>query len=43
VNETLDGAFDELRSIVVSERARRQRRAPLAETLLRTGRLPGAP
>jgi guanylate kinase len=42
VNETLDGAFDELRSIVVSERARRQRRAPLAETLLRTGRLPGA-
>jgi guanylate kinase len=43
VNETLDRAFDELRSIVVSERARRQRRSTLAETLLRTGRLPGVP
>ena len=33
-------ASDELRSIVLAERARRERRAPLAELLLRTGRLP---
>ncbi len=39
VNSNLDSAFDELRSIVVAERARRQRRAPLAEALLRIGRL----
>ncbi len=39
VNDDLQRAFDELRSIAVAERARRQRRAPLAESLLRTGRL----
>lgn len=39
VNDDLQRAFDELRSIAVGERARRQRRAPLAESLLRTGRL----
>jgi guanylate kinase len=39
VNDALDRAFDELRSIVVAERARRAHRAPLAESLLRTGRL----
>lgn len=39
VNENLDQAFDELRSIAVAERARRQRRASLAESLLRNGRL----
>jgi guanylate kinase len=37
VNEHIDRAFDELRSIVVAERARRQRRAATAEQLLRTG------
>lgn len=40
VNDTLDAAFDELRSIIVVERARRWRRAGLAETLLRSGRVP---
>jgi guanylate kinase len=35
VNEDLNRAFDELRSIVLAERARRQRRAPIAESLLR--------
>jgi guanylate kinase len=39
VNEDVQGAFDELRSIVVAERARRTRRAPLAETLLRVGQV----
>jgi guanylate kinase len=39
VNDDVQRSFDELRSIVVAERARRQRRAPLAESLLRTGRL----
>ena len=39
VNEDVQRAFDELRSIAVGERARRRRRAPLAESLLRTGRL----
>jgi guanylate kinase len=39
VNDDVLRAFDELRSIAVAERARRQRRAPLAESLLRTGRL----
>jgi guanylate kinase len=39
VNEHVDRAFDELRSIVVAERARRSRRAPLAESLLRSGTL----
>jgi guanylate kinase len=39
VNEAIDRAYDELRSIAVAERTKRQRRAPLAESLLRTGRL----
>jgi guanylate kinase len=39
LNEDLNRAFDELRSIVVAERARRERRAPLAESLLRKGTL----
>jgi len=39
VNEDVQLAFDELRSIVIAERARRARRAPLAESLLRVGRL----
>ena len=39
VNDEVQRAFDELRSITVAERARRQRRARLAETLLRSGRL----
>jgi guanylate kinase len=41
VNDDVQRAFDELRSIAVGERARRQRRAALAESLLRTGRLGG--
>ncbi|HEX3345232.1 MAG TPA: guanylate kinase [Polyangiaceae bacterium] len=39
VNDDVKRAFDELRSITVAERARRHRRAPLAEALLRAGRL----
>jgi guanylate kinase len=39
LNEDLNHAFDELRSIAVAERARRERRAPLAESLLRKGTL----
>lgn len=39
VNDDLTRAFDELRSIVVAEGARRRRRSPLAEALLRTGQL----
>ena len=39
VNDDVKRAFDELRSITVAERARRQRRARLAEALLRKGRL----
>jgi guanylate kinase len=39
VNDDVQRAYDELRSITVAERARRQRRALLAEALLRTGRL----
>jgi guanylate kinase len=39
VNDEVQRAFDELRSIVVAERAERARRAPLAESLLRVGRL----
>ena len=37
VNDTLDHAYDELRSIVVAERGRRWRRAHRAEALLATG------
>jgi guanylate kinase len=39
VNDDVQRAFDELRSITVAERARRQRRAHQAEALLRGGRL----
>jgi guanylate kinase len=39
VNDQLDQAFDELRSIAVAEHAKRQRRAAVAESLLRTGHL----
>jgi guanylate kinase len=39
VNDDVTRAFDELRSIVTAEQARRWRRAPLAESLLRLGRL----
>ena len=39
VNDDVRRAFDELRSIAVGERAQRRRRAPLAESLLRTGDL----
>jgi guanylate kinase len=39
VNDEIGRAFDELRSVVLAERSRRQRRAALAETLLRHGRL----
>jgi guanylate kinase len=39
VNDDVNRAFDELRSIAVGERAQRRRRAPLAEALLRTGDL----
>lgn len=37
VNEVLERAFDELSSVIVAERARRTRRAALAEALLRAG------
>ncbi len=40
VNDDLQRAYDELRSITVAERARRWRRSELAEGLLRTGVLP---
>jgi guanylate kinase len=39
INESVNGAFDELRSIVIAERTRRSRRALKAESLLRTGHL----
>ena len=39
VNDDLPRAFDELRSIALAERARRTRRSPLAEALLRLGTL----
>jgi guanylate kinase len=39
VNDDVERAFDHLRSIVLAERSRRQRRAALAESLLRVGRL----
>lgn len=40
VNDDLQRAYDELRSITVAERARRWRRSELAEGLLRTGVVP---
>jgi guanylate kinase len=39
VNDDLDRAVDDLRSVLVAERALRSRRALLAESLLRMGRL----
>jgi guanylate kinase len=39
VNDDLDRAYDRLRGVVLAESARRQRKAPLAETLLRSGRV----
>ena len=36
---SLDRAYDRLRSVVLAESARRVRKAPLAETLLRSGRV----
>jgi guanylate kinase len=39
VNDDVQRAFDELRSVTIAERARRQRRARLAESLLRNGQL----
>jgi guanylate kinase len=39
VNDSIDSAFDSLRSIVLAERSRRFRRAALAESLLRIGKL----
>jgi guanylate kinase len=39
VNRKVDEAFDELRGVILAERARRWRRAGLAESLLRGGRL----
>ena len=38
VNDELASSFDQLRSIVLAERARRDRRALLAEALLRSGK-----
>ena len=35
VNDALDAAFDQLRAVILAERARRTRRASLAEELLR--------
>ena len=40
VNDSLDRAFDELKGVILAERARRVRRAQLAESLLRSGKLP---
>jgi guanylate kinase len=39
VNDKVDDAFDELRGVILGERARRWRRAGLAEALLRGGTL----
>jgi guanylate kinase len=39
VNDDLDLAYDRLRSVLLAESARRARKAPLAETLLRSGRV----
>lgn len=40
VNDDLSHAFEELSSVIVAERAKRKRRAKLAESLLRKGSLP---
>lgn len=39
VNDELERAFDELRAVIVAERAKRPRRAALAEALLRSGKV----
>jgi guanylate kinase len=39
VNDDLDVAFDNLRAVILAERSKRWRRAGLAETLLRKGKL----
>jgi guanylate kinase len=39
VNDKLESAFDELWGVILAERARRTRRAALAESLLRNGKL----
>ncbi len=41
VNDELETAFDHLRAVILAERCKRWRRAGLAETLLRKGRLGG--
>jgi guanylate kinase len=43
VNDSLDRAYDELRAIVLAERARRRRRALLAEGVLANGIAAGHP
>jgi guanylate kinase len=39
VNDKVDAAFDQLRAVVLAERARRERRATLAEALLRANKI----
>jgi len=39
VNDNLERAYDRLRGVVLAESARRSRKAPLAEALLRSGRV----
>jgi guanylate kinase len=39
VNDQLEAAFDNLRAVILAERSKRWRRAGLAETLLRKGKL----
>ena len=39
VNDDLERAYDRLRAVMLAESARRSRKAPLAETLLRSGRV----
>jgi guanylate kinase len=38
LNDDLDRAYEDVRAVVIAERTRRERRAPLAEALLRHGR-----
>ena len=39
VNDEVERAFDELRAVILAERAKRTRRAALAESLLRGGKV----
>jgi guanylate kinase len=39
VNDEIDRAYDRLRAVLLAESARRLRKAPLAESLLRSGRI----